>query len=333
MNRPAIQSLRGFACLLLVGYHVIGASPEQGLQIHSGWVRHINDALATVRMQLFGLIAGAMVGSMRGDADTFLRGKFDSLIIPMLTVGTAFAVLQCVMPGTNKQIQDLQLIHLVPVAHYWFLESLFIIHCFFALLERSRALDRPATWLIVFLASVSVYLVHPGIIWFGFMGAVYLLPYYLVGLYIVCFKFDISLRSPSLGKLLILAGFLLTVLNAYTGDFANRFTPLMLATGMLFAIGLWFSRFTNGQLARLGDFSYAIFLFHVFFTAGTRIALNAINITSIPVHFVLAMVAGVFGPMVIHHAVSPHASLRKWLLGQSAAQPKQQQKARREVVA
>ncbi|GEM_PF-3398248 len=33
MNRAAVQSLRGFACLMLVVYHVVGSSLAQGLHI------------------------------------------------------------------------------------------------------------------------------------------------------------------------------------------------------------------------------------------------------------------------------------------------------------
>ena len=47
------------------------------------------------------------------------------LIVPVLTVGTLFAVVQAVVPGTNEKVTQWHLLHLLPVAHYWFLEALF----------------------------------------------------------------------------------------------------------------------------------------------------------------------------------------------------------------
>ena len=60
MKALKIQSLRGLACLLLVVYHVIGATEMQGLRVHDGWLPQLTAALDAVRMPVFGLLAGAV---------------------------------------------------------------------------------------------------------------------------------------------------------------------------------------------------------------------------------------------------------------------------------
>lgn len=53
-----IDTLRGGACVLLVIYHVVGATPADGLRIDDGQLRLVNDYLAVLRMPIFAVIAG-----------------------------------------------------------------------------------------------------------------------------------------------------------------------------------------------------------------------------------------------------------------------------------
>lgn len=103
MNLP-IETLRGLACLLLVLYHVIGADASLGLRVEDGPVRWLNDGLAYLRMPLFTFLSGLVYGlrPFAGNSRAFLVGKVRRLLIPMLFVGTLFAVLQALIPGTNS---------------------------------------------------------------------------------------------------------------------------------------------------------------------------------------------------------------------------------------
>lgn len=102
MNRQ-IETLRGFACVLLVLYHVIGADPSNGLRVNEGPVRLMNDALAYVRMPLFTFLSGMVYGlrPFGGDTRRFVIGKCRRLLIPMFVVGTLFAVVQALTPGAT----------------------------------------------------------------------------------------------------------------------------------------------------------------------------------------------------------------------------------------
>ena len=122
-----IETLRGLACLLLVVYHVVGADASLGLQVTEGPVRLLNDGLAYLRMPLFTFLSGLVYGlrPFAGSSKHFLSGKMRRLLVPMLVVGTLFAVLQALTPGTNASAGPWYLWHVQPVAHFWFVESLF----------------------------------------------------------------------------------------------------------------------------------------------------------------------------------------------------------------
>lgn len=314
MNRD-VQSLRGFACLMLVLYHVAGATPEQGLRISDGLLRLLTDGLATVRMPLFALIAGAMYGWRPGMDAAKLADKFKRLIVPMLIVGTIFALVQAWVPGSNQQIEDWHLLHILPVAHYWFLESLFLVFCVMTLVDLVHGLASVLRWAGVFGASIALYLTHPGENWFGFMGMIYLLPYFLAGFALTRFGFATMALAPRLAPVMIVCALAVMAIWEPPSVDMNRFSLAMLGIGLLLSSALWIRPMRARWLARIGDYSFAIFLFHVFFTAATRILLNALGVHVLGVHVVLGLAGGVIGPVLLHLLIVRSSVLRALVLG------------------
>ena len=69
-------------------------------------------------MPLFAFLSG-MVYALRpvaGDAQAFVGAKVRRLLVPMLSVGTLFAILQANTPGANFAGHDWALLHIRPVA-------------------------------------------------------------------------------------------------------------------------------------------------------------------------------------------------------------------------
>lgn len=54
-----------------------------------------------------------------------------------------------------------------------------------------------------------------------------------------------------------------------------------------------------GWLATIGRLSLQIYLVHIMFTAGTRVALLHLGVRSLPVHLALGAVCGILGPLVV----------------------------------
>lgn len=100
-----VDTLRGLACIMLVACHVIGLTPETGLRLHEGTLKDANALLACIRMPLITFLSGLVYAwrPFSGDWKPFINGKIRRLIIPMLVIGTTFALFQAFTPGTNHQ--------------------------------------------------------------------------------------------------------------------------------------------------------------------------------------------------------------------------------------
>ncbi len=313
-NSP-IDTLRGFACILLVAYHVIGPFPDSGLQIKEGVLKDVNALLFYIRMPIFTFLSG-FVYAWRPFAfgwKTFVAGKIRRLIIPMLFVGTLFALVQIVTPGTNSRITDWRFLHLLPVAHYWFIESLFLLFLLLIPLEHFRVLHNRKSFALLFVIAAILYVTNSGTPWLSIAGTIYLFPYFLAGLY--CSRFPMQFKNQkALGYLLLTA--LLLFLLFYAQQYGGQRRSLnALIIGTTFCIALYFIKVKSPFLASIGIYSYSIYLFHVFFTAASRIFFRKIGMTNIWWLFILGLVFGLIGPILLEQIASKYNLSRILLLG------------------
>ncbi len=305
MNLP-IETLRGLACLLLVLYHVIGADASLGLRVEDGPVRWLNDGLAYLRMPLFTFLSGLVYGlrPFAGNSRAFLVGKVRRLLIPMLFVGTLFAVLQALIPGTNSAVGPWYLLHIRPVAHFWFLESLFWVFLVIWLLERWNLIREVKGYLLALTLACALYLTVRGWFMLGIEGAIYLMPYFLFGLAFSRFPLKPYLTSAWVRWGLLMLAAVAVISMGMPVSNPDRRTVAMLAVGMsLCMLSLSLVRVVPG-LAAIGRHSYAIYLFHVFFTAAVRIALNLVHIKLLPIDILLGLAIGLAGPIVLDRIAS-----------------------------
>ena len=314
MKQREVQALRGLACLMLVLYHVVGDSPSRGMQVSEGGLRLLIDALAAVRMPLFALIAGAMHARYPRWGMRLMRGKFLRLIVPVLTVGTLFAIVQAAVPSTNEKVTQWHLLHLLPVAHYWFLEALFLLFSVMAVLHCLRMLDTVPRFALVFAVSAVIYLMHPATPWLGISGMFYLMPYFLSGFALEHFKWCRPAGRRMAPLLFITAGAIM-LLWARPVSEPDRFSLAMLAIGLLSSAALWLRPVHARWLARIGDFSYTIFLFHVFFTSAARIGLDYLDVHGTAVHVIAGVVSGLAGSIALHAVVMRSPILQALVLG------------------
>jgi len=315
-----IQTLRGLACLLLVLYHVVGADASLGLRVQDGSLRWLNDGLAYLRMPLFTFLSGLVYGlrPFSGNSRAFLLGKARRLLIPMLVVGTLFALLQGLTPGVNASSGPWYLLHLRPVAHFWFVESLFWVFLVIWMLERKQWIAGIKGSLLALGLSCAVYLSIRGSPWLSLEGAIYLMPYFLVGLMFSRFQLQSHLANPWVRWLLVVVAVGAVVFMGLPTPNPDRRTIAMLLAGLSLCLLCLSSGMVAPWLARIGGYSYAIYLFHVFFTAATRMALASAGIQDLFPNLLLGVLLGLGGPMLVERL----ASRFKWpallLLGRSA---------------
>lgn len=312
-----INTLRGLACLLLVSFHVIGAKPDVGLQISQGFVREFSDMLSYIRMPLFTFLSGLVYAYRPFESDSigFVRKKGRRLILPMLTVGTLFALTQYFTPGSNAPIDNWYMLHIDPVAHYWFIESLFIIFLTIVLLEKIKMFESLTKFIFIFVCSGVLYISHIDIPYFSISGFIYLMPYFLLGMGMHRFC---DFRSRRLGVTLavcVLSVFCLIYVDVI--PLYDKNTLFALTVGCIGCLSLLLLRPKLKIFAWIGTFSYGIYLFHVFFTAGSRMVLYKIDLSSTLLIFLLSFIIGIGGGIVTEKILSMNITFKWLLLGAS----------------
>jgi fucose 4-O-acetylase-like acetyltransferase len=310
-----IDTLRGLACILLVAFHVVG-SERTGLRLRADHLlSDINQVMVYFRMPLFCFLSGFVYAwrPYKGDALLFIKGKVRRLLVPMLLAGTFFAVLQAFTPGTNDETTDWHLLHIEPVAHFWFLESLFIVFLVTACLERFQILSTPLRWFGVWALAVALFMFTDLPAYFGLYGAVYLFPFFLLGL--GCKRFShLFERIPRYWLALAVIAYVLYMFYDETAlPGWNSLTAVLL--GAASCVALLRSQMQIRWLAWIGYFSFSIYLFHSMFSAASRIVLVKLGIDSVAVLFVSGLLAGIFGSIVTN-MVLRRVPLGHWVLGE-----------------
>lgn len=312
-----IDTLRGLACILLVAYHVVGDNQLSGLQLSEGILREVSDTLRYIRMPLFTFLSGVVYAyrPYNGDWQPYLKGKSRRLLLPMLTVGTFFAFVRSKTSTSDQAVIDWSTIHLYPVAHFWFVEAIFIIFLVMMLLETINAFDRISKALAVLFIAIVGFLTQNHIELLSIGGATYLFPFFLTGMIWQRYK-QLAIKSPWISITLISVGVALLIpLSDLTPTRETRREPLALITGLIICSGLLLSNFKLTWLAKVGVYSYSIYIFHVFFTATTRMALQKFGIYEKELIFLVGLFAGIAGPVAADLILTKSTIARKLFLG------------------
>lgn len=303
-----IETMRGLALFLMVAGHVIGSSSDLGMKVPDDSVlRYLYDSFVYIRMPLFTAISG-YVYALRplhtvSDLSRFYEGKFKRIGIPLLTVSTLFFVMQMIVPNTNDkpQLSEIFSIYFFSYAHFWFLQAIFCIFMVISLLEKAGLLLSLRNYGLVYAVALAASFVSesfPNL--FSIDRAVELLPFFLLGLGLYRFSEQLITRSSVItmaAALVILVGidqaYLFALLDLDDANLALVGTALGLA-----AISLLIARrFYFMPLAWLGYFSFEIYLFHVFGTAGARIVLNKLQVEGQWLVFTGSMALGLLLPV------------------------------------
>jgi fucose 4-O-acetylase-like acetyltransferase len=330
-----VDTMRGIACILLVFFHTVGSPPDEGLRIpQDHWLQEFNQFLVYFRMPLFAFISGYVYAfrPFQGNPGAFIKGKARRLLLPLLTVGTFYAIVQALTPGTNTNVERWWLLHIMPVGHFWFLESLFIIFLVIILLEQRKALSTVAGFCALWLASALLFGLADFPNYLGSRGAIYLMPFFLAGL--ACKRFEI-VQPPALvlAALALAGGIAIVVL--FPEDMRERNLVAALASvtiGVSAALLLLRSGWQSRLLAYIGAYSFAIYLLHVFFTAGSRIVLQTLGVDDIYALLVPGTVAGLWGPILCAQLISRSETLNLWLLGNTTRMEPSTSRAREATV-
>ena len=276
----SIETLRGLAIILVVGFHITNdgpIAPAQDVYDYLGY------SFQNIRLPLFTIISGYLYGVRPvvgpGYYGGFVQGKVRRILLPLVVVASLQFLAKAVLPGVNnpEPIHDLWKAFLLPYEHFWFLQVIFLLFLFVGVLGHLKILPYFRNWLILIAASFIVYLVYPwsnvSLKFFSLGATTYLLPYFLLG-YGIAVHGDRILRSAPLygwvALFLMAFGYQQYLWFEGSVDEASKRTVLGLAVSLSAAAILFRFRIPVWGLAGIGSYAYTIYLYQGFGTSFGR---------------------------------------------------------------
>lgn len=322
-----VDTVRGIAIVMLVLFHVVGYGTT-GLRLPDDHpVREFNGMLIYVRMPLFTILSGYVYAlrPFAGDVRRFVGGKARRLLIPLLVVGTLFALMQSFTPGANGGLEgdEWLTIHIEPVAHFWFVEALFWVFLVVMVLERLGWLDTVRGTAAVFVAAglLSAVVQPPSTL--GIEGAFYLLPFFVFGLAVKRFGMVGSKRTAlfiGVPIMVVGLGYCFAGIFDVVGQSSRTSLPSLVA-GCSAGFVLLRSGIRSAPLVTIGVFSYTIYLFHTFATSASRIGLDRVGLDVLPLQLILGVTLGLAVPILIDKIARRRGWSRRAFLGRTRVDP------------
>jgi len=322
-----IETLRGIAIILMVAGHVIGDDKDAGMKVsdNSGF-RYFYYIFEYLRMPLFTVISG-YVYSMRPLLDRdklayFINKKFKRLMIPFLFCSTLFFLVQYFTPGTNmnKNLTDIWKIYFFSYAHFWFIQSIFLIFIIAAFIEVSGLLSSITNWILLMFICFLPFLSGVSVDFFSITKTLYLLPYFILG--IGLYRFRDTVFKQKAGQIALISVFVISFITQQVLFFVDQNIDLIFirllrsvvaVSGITCLISL---KFSCAPLQRLGYYSFMIYLYHVFATASVRILSMRLGFDNDVLVFSLSLVAGLLFPIILYNIVGSFPVLKLVMFGE-----------------
>lgn len=319
MRELNIETLRGIAIILMVLGHVVGVNPDTGLKVdEDSWYYYLFYVFKYVRMPLFTVISGYVYAikpiSSTYSSSNFIVRKVNRLLIPFVIAASLFFALQVMVPGTNSDLgwEDFPNILTSKYAHFWFVQGIFFVFILILVFERLNWLSSLRAWSsVVAIVSIIFLFLNLQTEFLSLTSWPFLLLFFLWGLGLkrfTSFKGDSTFIKRSMIAIFCFSFlFQQYIYFSQNQHILSEFGQLDLL--LTFLVGLSSSflllniNFKNFRLIKIGNYSYEIYLYHVFGTAGCRIILHKLGITDNFPNLILGVIAGVSFPIVFRWLV------------------------------
>lgn len=312
----SLETLRGLACFLLVLNHLIGMPVIAGLRLPEGNSYFLfNTMLENVRMPLFAFLSG-IIFSFRGiipsQFNMLMRGKFFRLIVPLITLGPLYLIIQANAPGVNQKVDVGSYLYYVSVLweskfHFWFLQAMFLIFLLYGLISFFKLSVRKA-YILLLLVGIMLTLSMPqNITFLSLSGFFFLLPYFALGTLLGAWEaHDEKLNPTLLGVLafLFIGLLIFKYICIKEGSPFIRTSIFGLLIGFVGCSLFYFTKIKSKVLVYIGSFSFTIYLYHLYFLVLSRMVLNYLGIQNTTISVLTGLVLGLFGPVLVDYFLS-----------------------------
>ena len=292
-----VDKLKGYACFLVLFGHVIMGIRVAGInipQVFEGMEKFIWSFHVALFMFLSGVVYKE-TGEWKSKKTRhgFVLHKLLNLGIPYVVFSAVYIFINSFVgeTNTNSSVLDILNIWKTPVAQYWFLYALFFLFCIWAFLSGILK-----NWLITVVVVIGYLLPALGIGLGSFDVVFYSALSFGIGTFV---SFSILSKPNNLIKVAVVVahlavGILLIALGKIESPIFKEVMSLFGIYASIMLISLLqninvFSKF----LLFMNKYSFQIYLLHTIFTAGIRVILMRLSITSWVIHIIVGTLCGI----------------------------------------
>lgn len=310
-----IDYTKMFACILVVMGHLLQGLNVAGIHWNERFYSYINTFLYIFHMPLFMCLSGylykkyAKINSWK-EYFKFLKKKLINLGIPYVVFYLAFVLINMMFASSvnsKRGLEDILNILTNPMPPFWFLYALFFIFLVTPLLEKLLRNNR----IIVLIITIVMHSIN--IFYHTEIYAIDIVEKYLVYFYLGAFLID-KVKDEYKNKNIIIETISFICLSlvycyiieenimAENGIMAI-FKFLLAILGVVASIQVC-TNLTNiikkrKVLNLISKNTFPIYLMHTMFSAGIRIVLLKLGVINFYLHFVLGLILGIFGPIIV----------------------------------
>ena len=293
-----VDKLKGYACFLVLFGHVIMGIRVAGInipQVFEGMEKFIWSFHVALFMFLSGVVYKE-TGEWKSKKTRhgFVLHKLLNLGIPYVVFSAVYIFINSFVgeTNTNSSVLDILNIWKTPVAQYWFLYALFFLFCIWAFLSGILK-----NWIITLIVVALGYLLPAFGIGLGSFDVVF---YTALSFGIGTFVNFSKLSKPNnIIKIAVIVAHLavgvwLIVLGKIESPiFKEVMTLFGIYASIMFISLLQNLSVVSKFLLFMNKYSLQIYLLHTIFTAGIRIILMRLSITSWVIHIIVGTLCGI----------------------------------------
>ena len=303
------------ACLIVLTGHLLQGLVKAGIMQDSFGYGYANRMMYHVNIALF-LICSGYLYQKYCHIDSFkeylknLGNKAFRLLVPyVFFVTLSWGIKYFLRDEVNTQVDSLfhELV-IKPMSPYWFLLTLFALFVITPLIKGWRTL------LLVNIEAVTIYLMIVSI--HGVPYVVTLLTvviWFVLGMDLAYLKVDecvcgTEMRSHQVCRMivsvLLIIAFLFSGFIEYKKDIhldVVYFLISMLGCCGIICLDILICKMDDCLLlAKMSNYVMPVYLMHTIFSAGVRIILTKLEISSLPIHLLLGYISAIAGPIIVY---------------------------------
>ena len=297
-----VDVAKGIGILLVVYFHVQDGIYRSGISAPE-YFFYANTMIRGIVMPLFFFLSGMFVErSLSKGIGLFIWDKVKVLLYPYLLWSLLHGGIQVILsPYTNDKLTVLDLMQIIykPIAHFWFLQALFLTCIIYAFLKKYLPIYM---LLIIALAMyVGKFFLDPGLI----NNIFRMFLFYVMGSIFAYISNKVQKDIDGAKSTLIAMVFIAFQIAVFHFEIVDwplvKFITVLIGLCFIISLSINFrGNIISGIIGQLGFLAMPIYLAHVLGSAAARIVLSKVlHLQYISTHLLIGCIAGIVFPILL----------------------------------